>query len=477
MSIHDQITIDGQPVAYEAAVAEYDVPARDGTVAARYVCVQYIRTDLDAANERAVTFITNGGPGSASTWLHLGLGPRRIAEADELRPRMAPPFAGLVENTESILDVTDLVFIDPPGTGFSRIVASDKSEELLSTDGDAFATIAFIEAWLRRNTRQHSPRFLLGESFGTHRMGRVARLAGGGPYSGGRTRSSHITGAIALGPELVMGEPGWAGDVRDAMELSTFAAITRFHSDRPSDVPSPAAVEAFAREEVLPALVAGAMLDDASRRRLAERIATITGLDVATVLRHRLRIDSDTFRKGVRAAHGEHVGAYDARYVLPASSAGQDPISDDPAMGQYGPAFMNAIEPYLRKTLGYDPDDEYRGIAFDDVLFRWNHGGPNGAPRLPHAIGSPPRGAFADYAEVLRRDSRFEVLIGVGDFDLVTTRGGTRYAMSRHDIDRTRVHERFYPAGHCPYLGQDARQALAADLRGFVGRLSAGDQS
>ena len=458
--------IGADDIEYAARVFETDVTDGGGALGARYVCTQYVRTDIppDERSRRPVIFSFNGGPGSASVWTHLGIGPRRIAQADSLTPVMTPPF-GLLDNVDSPLDVADLVFVDPPGTGYSRLLDPSKAEAFHGTDQDARATIEFIETWARRNRRQNSPRFLLGESFGTVRAARIARNASGGPFLGGATRAAAITGVIILGPALGHWLPEWSGDVRDALEVPTYAATARYHSGM--SVP-PEEVARFARTELLPALAAGAELPHDERRAIAVRLAEILALDVQVVLDHDLRIPPTQYARLVREHAGEHVGLYDSRYTLPAEGAGHDAVTDDPGMGQYAPAFLGTIERYLHEELGYVTDEDYRGIAFADVYANWDYGDGADAPKT---------GALEELAAVLRRDRRFEVLIGVGDYDLVTTSASTEFAVARCQVDRSRVHLHRYASGHMPYLGAEPRQSLARDLREFVTRLSRHDGS
>ncbi|WP_417505693.1 S10 family peptidase [Microbacterium sp.] len=450
--------IGGAEIEYRGAVGEIDVSDGEDGPGARYVFTEYIRTDLtdDERAARPVLFAFNGGPGSSSVWLHLGLGPRRVADADTLHPRMAPPFA-LVDNDDSPLDVADLVFIDPPGTGYSRIHPDADRERFHGVEQDARATLEFIGRWVRRNGREQSPRFVMGESYGTHRAARMSRLANGGPMRGGTTRATSLNGAIVLGPAFGLGEPAWNGDVRAALEFPTLVHTARHHgavSDLSDDD-----VSDFARTELLPALVAGTQLDDAEREALAARMGGLLGLPAPVLIEHDLRITPDAFARLALRAEGRQLGMYDSRYTLSAQGAGSDPVADDPAMGAYAPQFTGAIQHYLREELGYASDDEYRAIDFRLAMGGWDWDGHD----------SPHSNCFGDFTEAVRRDERFELMIGVGEYDLVTTRAATEFTFTRFRFDRSRVHLKVYGSGHMPYLGEAPRVALATDIRGFVG--------
>ena len=452
------IAAGGEDITYTAAFEAFELSRQDGSPGATVYATTYVRTDVTEQGVRPVIFVFNGGPGSSSVWTHLGLGPRRIADADSLTPRMSPPF-GLVDNADTPLDVADLVFIDPVGTGYSRLADPAAAEDFFGLEEDARATLEVIRQWVQRHRREQSPRFLLGESYGTVRAARMARIAVGGPFRGGATRPTSIAGVITIGTHLVFGEPAWSGDMQTAIELETMVRSARWHGC--SDGTDDAAVATFAREELLPALAWGSALPHEQREQVAQRMGAMTGLDVTFILERNLRVRIDEFAKALLP--GEHLGAYDSRFVLSAEGAGIDPVADDPAMGQYSPQFTGLIAAYLRDELGVEIDDEYRAIDFRHTLERWNY---DGQP-------VPQTATFSELHEALRRDPRFEVLLGCGDFDLVTTTAATRFAISRAAHDTERVHLRSYPSGHMPYLGVDSRQQLATDLRDFLTRVAA----
>lgn len=452
------ITVEGRPVAYRADVDGFELDGADGSPGAIVYVTSYVRTDLTAEEQEArpVVFAFNGGPGSSSVWTHLGLGPRRIAEADSLSPRMSPPFH-LVDNPDTPLDAADLVFIDPIGTGYSRLRDPEAAPNFFGLEEDAQATLDVIQQWVRRRGRHQSPRFLLGESYGTLRAARMARIAHGGPFRRGLTRACTIAGVITIGTHLVFGEQAWAGDMQAALELETMVRSARWHGC--SDGTDDAAVAQFARETLLPALAWGRALPQAERSQIAQRMAAMTGLDVEFILHRDLQVRVDEFAKALLP--GRHLGAYDSRFTLSSAGAGTDPVADDPAMAQYAPQFTGLIESYLRDELGVDIDDEYRAIDFRHTLEGWNYDGQP-TPQSP---------AFPELQEALRRDPRFEVLLGCGEFDLVTTAAASTFAINRVAYDTERVHLRIYPSGHMPYLGRASRLQLAADLREFLGRV------
>lgn len=465
MTITRTMRIGDTDVTYTARVDSIEVShgGDDADVpGASYVYTEYLRDDAAGDDRRPVVFVFNGGPGSSSVWTHLGgIGPRRVAGADSLTPATSPPFE-LVDNADSILDTADLVFIDPPGTGYSRLLDASAASAFYGVEQDARATLEFIARWTRARRRERAPRFIAGESYGTVRAARMARLMNGGPFRGGRTRSTSLSGAIVLGPGFIVGESGWRGDVAAALELPTLAATARYHGTA-ADV-ADEEVWRFARDTLLPTLVAGHDAGEARRRSVAERMAEFTGIDAAVLLEHDLTITVDAFRRLALAATGQQVGKYDSRFTLPSAGAGDDIVADDPGMGRYMPQFLGAIEPYLRDELGDSRGDEYIGIAFFPFanVWDWDEVQQDSTP-----------GIFGEFAEALRRSPDFELFVGVGDYDLVTTHAATRYSLARHRFDRDRVHLRRYASGHMPYLGAQPRGELARDLREFIGRRSA----
>ncbi|MGW4966270.1 S10 family peptidase [Nonomuraea sp. NPDC004186] len=454
--IHREAVFGGLDVKYEARVDEIVVPDSSGEPGARYVCTSYT---VPGASERPVIFAFNGGPGSSSVWLHLGIGPRRVADADLLRPRMAPPF-GLADNPDCVLDSADLVFIDPPGTGFSRVLDEERQADFYGVVPDAIATMRFITQWSRRHGRENSPKFLLGESYGAIRAATVAKLSAGGPTTTGRLESLALNGVILMGPGLQFGN---GANLAHVTTLPSLAATAWYHDrlpGRPADVREHVeAATRFAEEDYLTALFAGSRLDRRRREAVAARLHELIGLAPGVIAEHDLRLTPQRFASLLLRDRGEQVGLYDSRYRLPLAGAGGDPVADDPAMGQYVPSFAGAIDGYLREELCVERDDDYRTIEFARVNFRWDYG--DGA-RLPAGNYA------ADLAVALRRNRDLRVLLCVGMYDLVTTLGETNYALSQAPIDPERVSVRTYESGHMPYLGRASRERLAADLRAVV---------
>jgi len=454
-------TFNGVKLRYRAVVAEHFITDPAGRRTASIFTTSYIRTDAPGAAARPVIFAFNGGPGSSSLWLHMGfVGPRRIAFGDDIRPDTAPPFH-LADNPESPLDVADVVLIDPPGTGFSRVLPDGKPEQFYGVDQDARATVDVIEQWIRENGRWNSPKYLLSESYGTIRAAEVAKLLAGGPMETGRMDGVTLNGVILLGQSMDM--RAGAGDRDYANALPTLAATACYFGKGPEGCTAEGqadAARAFVANGYVEALYAGSALPPSQRSAVAAELSALTGLSRAFVLEHDLRIDTHSFASALLAQQGKQLGAYDARYELPLSPSDKDPVADDPAMGQYVPGFVAALNLYMRDDLGVRLDMPYEAIAFRTVNARWDYGFGPGVP------------AGRNYAEdlgiAMRRNPELRLMVGAGYYDLVTTLGAAEYTIAHSGIPADRTQFRYYRSGHMPYLGSDARAKLAGDVRAFV---------
>jgi carboxypeptidase C (cathepsin A) len=451
--------IGGERLRYRTLVEETFVTNDAGQRTASLVSTTYLREDA-GDTLRPVVFVFNGGPGSAGLWLQMGLvGPRRVDFDDDVHPPTAPPFR-LADNAESILDVVDVVIFDPPGTGYSRVLAAGKPEEFFGTAQDAKVAVNFIREWLQRHGRWNSPRFLLGESYGTIRAAVVAKLAVGGPFGSGSMDALTLNGVILLGQAM----DGGNGEASFATDLPSFAATAWYHSkvDRADRTLEQHVSEAseFAAGEYIQALFAGTRLGVEQKQKLAERIAALTGLPASMVMKNNLRVSADTFSNSLLADQDKQVGKYDARFVLPLAASGNDPVADDPAMGQYVPAFVAALNMHLREEVGVDIDEPYLAIEFHKVNGPWNYGsGPGVHVPLNHS---------EDLATAMRRNPALQLFVGTGYYDLVTTVGAAEYTVAHADFPADRVTMRNYASGHMPYLGTESREALARDLRQFI---------
>ncbi len=456
----------GRRLAYDAIVEETLVPNAKGAPAAVLSSFSYVERRARPDTTRPVLFAFNGGPGSASIWMHLGfLGPRRVDFPDPVNPPTVAPF-GLTDNPHSPLDVADVVLIDPVLTGYSRLLPGGRPEDFLGVTADARSMADFIRQWLTRHGRWNSPKYVIGESYGTIRaIALTSALSGGVFPPNGSLGAITLNGIAILGPAFGVGGGRSDGNDRAALtDLPTMAATAWYHGRLGAkDQPVEAAIEAaraFARDDYLKALNAGYLLEPAERARLAGRLGALTGVPAAAWLDANLRLDMSAFQAQLLRDQGRTVGAYDGRYVLPTRPSGNDPVVDDPAMGQYTPGFVGAFNQYAASELGLRHAARYVPIAWTDVNFKWDYGLGPGVPQ--------PRNYASDLATAMRRNPQLRTFVAVGYYDLVTTLGAAEYALAHSPLPRERLLLKGYPSGHMPYLGEDSATVLAADLRAFL---------
>lgn len=452
---------NGEALHYRSVVEEVPIRDSDGEVIASVVSVSYLAED--AGGVRPVIFAFNGGPGSASIWLHMGLlGPRRPdygteAGEEEIRPPTVAPF-GLVDNHASPLDVADVVLIDPPGTGYSRVFGEESVGKVFGVDQDAQVTVQFIREWLRRHDRGNSPKYLLGESYGTVRAALVAKMLAGGPTTTGRMDGITLNGVILMGQ--AMDGSRQVAELSSVTLLPSAAATAWFHgkAGRGTSLASHVRqARAFANGRYLQALFAGSRLSNEARVGIAEELSAYVGIPASRLLELDLRLEPATFSREVLREDGQQAGIYDARFVLPLASSGNDPVADDPAMGQYVPLYVATARAHFRDALGVDTERAYHAIEFRRVnqMF-WR-----GQPPLQdnHALA---------LATAMRRNPHLRVLVATGWYDLATPVGAAEQAVALSGMDASRVAFREYESGHMPYIGARSRQQLSSDVRAFV---------
>lgn len=458
--VHRRGVFAGRRMAYRVVAEDLVLTDPLGEPTGSIFSFSYLADTRTPASARPVMFVFNGGPGSSSVWLHMGLlGPRKVAYRD-VTTSQVPPF-DVVDNPDSVLADADLVFIDPVGTGFSRWWGKGRPRDFYGSEEDAAATVQFIERWLRRHRRWGSPKFLLGESYGTTRAALVARRLMGG-FLDGALHGIALNGVVLVGGDGGLARP--AGNDAFLTGFTTQAATAWYHSraeragrDFDGFI---AEADRFARTELVPALDRGDALDPASLAALARRHAGFSGLSPAFVAAQRLRVSQAAFARALLGDRGEVVGTYDTRYVLPAANSLGDPVGDDPAMGQYSAVFAGALNRYVREELGVEIDEDYVLIDWVNVNTRWAWNRAESDPG-------------ADLAAAMRRNPDLWLMSAQGWFDLFGAVGTARYGIAQRGLPADRVVDRAYVSGHMPYVGAPGVQ-MAADLRDFIRRASLG---
>jgi carboxypeptidase C (cathepsin A) len=498
VSSNGTVTIGGQSIAYQAIAGTLivhpkdwdDVPrdpkadrgnppggdeggeGRNPTAEASMFYVAYFK---NGGGSRPVTFIYNGGPGSATVWLHMGaFGPRRIVTATDAHTPAAP--YSLINNGSSLLDASDLVFIDAPGTGFSRIAGKDKEKAFYGVDQDAYAFAQFISQFLTKYGRWNSPKYLFGESYGTPRSAVLINQLES-------DRSIDFNGVILLSqilnfdlsPDRPEGNPGI--DMPYQTTLPTYAATAWYHKKLPGDHKDLesllAEVEQFAMGDYARALAAGSDLSPADKRAIAEKLHGYTGLSVEYILKADLRIDGGEFRQTLQDDAGLTTGRLDTRF----SGPDIDPLSQraeyDPQSTALGSAYVSAFNEYARKELRYGGDRDFHSSSSAGRNWSFVHQQPGQGQRF----GSSRQGSnvMPDLANAMKINPNLKVQLNAGYFDLATPFYQGVYEM-RHlpmpDNLHSNIEFKFYDSGHMVYAKDSSLKLLHDNVVDFIRRTS-----
>ena len=407
---------------------------------------------------RPVLFLTNGGPGSGVVWLHIGFcAPKRIHLDNDLEPQMTPPFY-LEDNPSTLIDTADLVFIDPPGAGYSNL-NPDTKEEYTSVDGDAAAVAFFIERWRIEHRMANRPAYFMGESYGTVRgPALLDALMGGSWSSTGRLNGISLDGIILLGSVVsVMNFDNWQNPPvpLSVLNLECCAAAYAFHTGK--DYRKAAAEAWDFTPEYVHAIYTGNNLSDTKRKAVAAKLHKLIGLPVEKLLAGHLQYTMNEFL--TQAIPGKMIGYYDGRYLMDGKGKPQDvpyrgstdPLAEDPAMGQYSTAFIQGQE-LLAEEMDL-PKKPYPLINCS-INKAWNrHGRHTTLQSLENAQ---------------RRNRNMRILFQDGLFDMCTVPGGVRYVVSQSDLDLKRVEIKEYASGHMAYFGNDNAAEMCEDIRNFL---------
>jgi carboxypeptidase C (cathepsin A) len=442
------VTIGGQRVPYRATAGHQPVLDADGAPIASLFYVFYERSDVQDRVRRPLVISFNGGPGSASVWMHIGYtGPRFLNIDDEGYP--VQPY-GVSENPHSILDVADIVYVDPVNTGFSRIVGDADRAQFFGVNEDVAYLARWIDMFVSRRGRWTSPKFLIGESYGTNRVSGLAE----------RLQSAHwmyLNGVILVSPTVLGVERD--GPVGAALTLPYYAATAWYHNalaaplqgrDLEQLLPE---VEQFTIDELVPALARGGSLDPARREALADRVAQYAGLSPQVVLNHNLAVPTGFFWKELLRDRGLTVGRLDSRYRGVDRGDAGERYDYDPALTAWNHAFTPAINHYVREVLGYRTDLQY--WIFGPVN-PWNRAGDQTGENLRAAMASNPY---------------LHLLVQSGYFDGVTDYFGAKYTMWNMDpAGRLRDRMRFeaYRSGHMMYLRREDLATSNGHVREFI---------
>ena len=430
--------------------------------------VAYFKKGAPAAN-RPITFLFNGGPGSATVWLHMGaFGPRRVLTRDDSHTPAAP--YTLVDNNASLLDASDLVFIDAPGTGFSRIAGKDKEKAFWGMDADAHAFASFIQAFLTRHDRWNSPKYLFGESYGTPRAAMIAaRLT--------TDSSVDLNGVILLSQILNFNLSADGASLNPGTDqpyitaLPTYAATAWYHNRLPGTRPAELEpflkeVEAFASGDYASALQQGSLLDPAKKRAIAERIAGYIGLPVDYILKSDLRVEGGQFTQQLQIGSALTTGRLDTRFSGPAIDVLNKEADYDPQSAAISSAYVSVFNAYVRDTLHYGQGETYKPEAPVGAFWSFDH--------RPPGQTDPVRGTanvMPDLATAMKFNPQMKVLVAGGYFDLATPYYEGWYEMHHLQIPDSlqgNIAFRYFRSGHMVYANADALHQLHDAVAGFI---------
>lgn len=446
------IVLGGTTIPYRVTWAEHVLEAEDGTPAATISATSYERTDVDGAAPRPVVFAFNGGPGASSTPLHFsGFGPRRRVEGAASDDQV------LVDNQESLIDVADLVFIDPVGTGFSRM-ASEDGRRFLGVGADAEAVGGFIRAWLDERGRGDAPVILMGESYGGVRLGQVLQ----------HLEQQRLSGLVLVSP-ATGAETG--SDLQHVFAFPTMVATAAYHGRGSLAGLPPAQVweqaVRFAGDTYLRALHQGIELPAAEMQEVAEAMAAMTGLPLEMFVEARLRVDSQAFLDNV--VPGKVVGRVDTRVAreMPRQALveGRPRAADDPALGLGASNVIRSgmARAYLTDDVGVRTDRDYYALNLN-LNFNWNwceHCDTRGRPPAAGTAVEP------RIAAALERHPGLQVLLVGGYYDFATPLLGQRHALTRGGIPADRLTIGEFAAPHTPF-SEEVRGDVAELVRGFI---------
>lgn len=454
----DAVTVKGQEVPYRVTAGTQPVYGEEGAPIASLFFTYYERTDVEDRARRPLFISFNGGPGSGSLWMHLGYTSPKVLLIDEEGYPVQP--YGVRDNPHSIIDVADIVYVNPVNTGFSRIVGEAEREQFFGVNEDVAYLADWVDTFVSRQGRWASPKYLIGESYGTTRVSGLA----------GALQNRHwmyLNGVILVSPTGLGLEPPGPSARSEVLKLPYYTAAAWYHEQLPSELQQRdldellPEVEAYTVEQYLPALARGGFLDEARRQEVAAAVARYSGLSEQFVRDHNLAVPASAFWKELLRAEGYTVGRLDSRYRgLDAKNAGEH--YDYPAeLTSWNHAFAPAINHYLREELGVETDLQY--YLFGPVR-PWNDEGDDTGENLRQAMAQNPF---------------LHVMVQAGYYDGATDYFSAKYTMWNLDPSgrlRDRLRFEGYRSGHMMYLRAEDLETSNEHIREFIRASTPGDQ-
>jgi carboxypeptidase C (cathepsin A) len=461
-SVARSIPFHGATLNYTVTPGTLTIRNDDGLATASLFYVAYTVKPAPGAPPRPIAFLYNGGPGSSSMWLHLGsFGPLKIAVPT---PDMLPaPPVHLAPNPDTLLDKTDLVFIDAPTTGLSRMLGKTEAKTVFGVDGDLDAFSRAIQRYLKIYGRWDSPKFLIGESYGTLRSAGLALLLA--------DKGVQLNGVTLLSTTLNIGLLFQANDQGYVNMVPTLAATAWYHNrlaNKPADLAAyMAQVRAFASGAYAAALAKGYTLPVAERDAVAAQLGAYIGVSPQVILNNNLRLDADRFRKELMRSDRKTVGRLDSRFLGEDADAGGEGTEYDPSDTAMTGAWVSAINDYLFHDLGYETNLTYRPdnyAAQGGEGWNWRH-------KIPGLGGQLSADTSVDLAAALRQNPRLKLLDIAGYYDMATPFFGAEYDLTHMPIDADRqanVTFKYYPSGHMVYIEPASAKQLRLDIESWM---------
>ena len=442
------VRIGGQQINYTATAATYVIKADDGAPKATFFFVAYTRDDAPDKSKRPVSFIYNGGPGSASSYTHMGLGPKRVVLTDDGFGMPAP--YSIVENGDSFLDATDMVFVDAISTGYSRPAPGENTAQFYGVVQDATYFADFIYQYLTRNERWASPKFLIGESYGTTRSAQLS-------YVLQRRHQIYLNGIVLVS---AVGFGNWGEDDRTIFFLPTLIASAWYHKLLPPDLQKLSITELaqrarqFAHGEYAAALEKGDEISPAEYQKVVKELARFTALSPRYIEQTNLRVSPFRWFKELLRDKRLTVGRIDARFTGMDADAAGERYEYDASLASYDGAYVALFQDYVRRELKWNTEMYYTLSA---RVQPWDQGQPGGP------------------AEALRsamtQQGQLKLLVLCGYYDVATPFNGIEHTISHMSLEpsiRKNVSFAYYEAGHMMYIEKKSREKLHRDVTAFI---------
>ncbi|MFK7789711.1 MAG: S10 family peptidase [Phycisphaeraceae bacterium] len=452
-----EVSIAGKAIAYTATAGTIQLKDdKNDKTKANMFFIAYTGKHEGKPQDRPVMFCFNGGPGSSSVWLHMGcFGPRRV-HTDDIGHAVGPPYS-LKDNALSLLDTTDLVFIDPVSTGFSRVEEGTSTSEYHSVSGDINSVAEFIRLWITKNDRWLSPKYLAGESYGTTRAAGVTNRL----QSSGIDVNGVVLVSAVLSFQTLRFDEG--NDLPYQLYLPTYPALAHYHRRLDDNLQKRKLpelldeVEMFSRKVYGPALMLGTDLSNEDRQKLADQLARYTGLDSELILDSNLRVPQWRFGGNLLKEQSKAIGRFDGRIIGPDLDKATDSSgATDPSYSRVAGGFTATFNDYVRGELGYDTDMNY-GIL---VGVRWNY----------DRAKSNYLNVAGDLRKAMAENPKLRVYVAAGYYDLATPYHAAEYTINHsitHPHARKRVQFGYFESGHMVFTHKPSLEKLRGELVDF----------